>query len=102
MAPRWDDASNARADEEAERVRQCLKVHGNRFVYQKTLGRGAFGVACLIRHNRHDGSVRYFVVKRALSRKDQRNLQREVDISKVRFPVPVPTPRRRGHGVCFL
>ena len=75
---------NAWADQEAARVRQCLAVHGNRFEYQKTLGRGAFGVACLIRHNRRDGTTRNFVVKRALSEKDQRNLQKEVDLAKVR------------------
>ena len=91
-------AANRWVEDEADRVRRCLATHGNRFEYGGTLGNGAFGVACLIRHNRRDGTRRSFVVKRALKAKDQRNLQNEVDIAKVR-----PCTSHPGHGTaCVL
>lgn len=78
---------------EAGHLRRYLESQGNRFVYQRTIGNGAFGVACLIRHNRSDGTQRDIVVKRALREADQRNLEKEIDLAKVRSsPMYSPCP----------
>lgn len=91
MAPE-DDAGR-----EAGRLRRYLESQGNRFEYRRTIGNGSFGVACLIRHNRSDGTRRDIVVKRALKEADQRNLEKEIDLAKVRshprspYSPPPPT-----------
>lgn len=89
------------AEEEADRVRQCLATQGSRFEYQGTLGKGSFGVACLIRHNHQDGTTRDFVVKRALREKDQRNLQDEVGIAKIRLRIFSSRPTA-WLGACMI